>query len=69
MTADLSRECRELYRMFGIAPGIEASDLRVDLNETQLIDNEAIVFLREGTKPADTTTPSHVDTLPAKVDS
>lgn len=69
MTADLSRECRELYRMFSQKVDANIDVVRVDLGKVSLTEQEMIDYLMRGRLTEKITAQLLLDKQPAKDDN
>lgn len=69
MTADISREVWDLYKMFGINPHPDIQGTRIDLKDVDMTDEEIISFLKDGVVPNGATNQPLLDTQPATDDN
>lgn len=69
MTTELSREVRELYKMYGVNPQPDMAIKRIDLNHYNLSDEEAIAYLKDDVLPEIFIDPSLLDIQPATDDN
>lgn len=69
MTIELSREVRELYKMYGVSPESNLETIRVDCKDINLTDEQIIYFLETGEKPWESTDQFHANTQPATDDN